>query len=332
MIIKIIRSTIRTLPSKNPPPRSKLQRQIHHNASPAVVVTGSSPNATATTNNEDPSTLVTNLLTYTRELMQGHSHHVVAFSGGVDSSLVLKLLMDASSSTDRVQAILGISNAVSQEQIHQAHSVAAHIGADLVTVETKEGADDVYLANAGQACLACKTHLYSSLQAVMDHVDDDANDHHGVLLYNGTNSDDTQDPTRLGLIAARNFSVQSPLLYSTKQQVRMAAKYLGLPNHQTAASPCLRSRLALGVHATASHLNMIEQAERRVKLDLQLAETVNFRVRMLTNRRARVEVDEPYVQQAEGWIQEWGSFFHQELGFTSVSVKAFQSGSVAVPI
>jgi len=319
----MLRSRIRTLPSIINPPRNILQRQIHH-ASP-VIVTRSSSDVSTTT--EDPSALVTNLLTYTRQLMQGHSHHLVAFSGGVDSSLVLKLLMDASSPTDRVQAILGLSNAVSQDQINQAHAVAAHIGADLVTVETKEGADDVYLANAGQACLACKTHLYSSLQAVMDHVDDD----HGVL-YNGTNSDDTQDPTRLGLIAARNFSVQSPLQYTTKHQVRLAAKYLGLPNHQTAASPCLRSRLALGVHATASHLVMIEQAERRVKRDLQLAETVNMRVRMLTNRRARVEVDEYYVQQAEGWIKEWGSYFHQELGFTSVSVKAFQSGSVAIPI
>lgn len=267
--------------------------------------------------------LVDHLLAYTRQLMQGYSHHVVAFSGGVDSSLVLKLLLQAASPTDQVQAILGLSNAVSNEQLNQAKLISKHVGAPLIIIHTQEGSDDTYLANSGQACLACKTHLYSSLQAVLDHVDPAT-----TRLYNGTNANDIQDPTRLGLVAARHFAVQSPLEFTTKVQVRQAAQQLGLPNHHTAASPCLRSRLALGVHATAEHLTMIQLAETRVRKDLLMDETVNMRVRLLTNSRARVEVDANYVAQAEGFLNTWNLYFH-DLGFMSVSVKVFQSGSVA---
>jgi pyridinium-3,5-biscarboxylic acid mononucleotide sulfurtransferase len=291
-----------------------------------TVISTAIATATATksvSNDCDEEALVEQLLAYTRQLMQGYSHHVVAFSGGVDSSLVLKLLLQAASPTDQVQAILGLSNAVSNEQLDQAKLISKHIGAPLVIVHTQEGSDDTYLANAGQACLACKTHLYSSLQAVLDHVDPAT-----TRLYNGTNANDTQDPTRLGLLAARNFDVQSPLEFTTKEQVRRAAQQLDLPNHHTAASPCLRSRLALGVHATSEHLTMIQHAETRVRKDLTLPETMNMRVRLLTNARARVEVDANYIAQAEEFLDTWNQYFY-ELGFISVSIKLFQSGSVA---
>ena len=221
-------------------------RQNGQKRTAVTVISTTIATATNSVSNDCNEALVEQLLAYTRQLMQGYSHHVVAFSGGVDSSLVLKLLLQAASPTDQVQAILGLSNAVSNEQLDQAKLISKHIGAPLVIVHTQEGSDDIYLANAGQACLACKTHLYSSLQAVLDHVDPAT-----TRLYNGTNANDTQDPTRLGLLAARNFDVQSPLEFTTKEQVRRAAQQLNLPNHHTAASPCLRSRLALGVHATS---------------------------------------------------------------------------------
>ena len=298
-------------------------RQNGQKRTAVTVISTTIATATNSVSNDCNEALVEQLLAYTRQLMQGYSHHVVAFSGGVDSSLVLKLLLQAASPTDQVQAILGLSNAVSNEQLDQAKLISKHIGAPLVIVHTQEGSDDIYLANAGQACLACKTHLYSSLQAVLDHVDPAT-----TRLYNGTNANDTQDPTRLGLLAARNFDVQSPLEFTTKEQVRRAAQQLNLPNHHTAASPCLRSRLALGVHATSKHLTMIQHAESRVRQDLTLPETVNMRVRLLTNARARVEVDANYITQAEKFLDTWNLYFY-ELGFISVSIKLFQSGSVA---
>lgn len=277
---------------------------------------------------EDASPLVDNLLQHTRALMQGYENHFVAFSGGVDSSLVLALLRHASTSSQRVQPVLGISPAVSQEQVRLARKVSSHLGFNLTEVRTEEGTDEIYIANEGQACLACKTHLYTSLKLVLDH----SSQQIGGALYNGTNADDTQDPTRVGLIAASNFRVLSPLEHTPKSDVRRAAKFLGLPNWDYAASPCLRSRLALGVEATQRHLRMIEDAENLVKETLRgYNETSNLRVRMLSNQRARVEVDDDLTEEAIGHLPRWTVAF-QKIGFSDVHVKDFKSGSVSVPV
>lgn len=281
--------------------------------------------------NQDTTTLVDGLLQYTRQLMEESdtNHHVVAYSGGVDSSLVMALLQHASSSCNSnhvVQAVLGISPAVSQEQIHQARHVASHLQVDLQEIPTTEGSSPMYIENNGQACFACKTHLYDSLSAIHDY-----HSFQKVQLYNGTNSDDVQDKTRVGLIAAANFNVYSPLQYTTKQNVRRAAKYLGLPNWNAAAAPCLRSRLALGMEATQSHLQMIEQAEAFVKKSLRVQnawhEAANVRVRMLTKKRAMIEVDSELLSFIQVGKVEQAYF--QSLGFTSVSAREFRTGSVA---
>lgn len=188
----------------------------------------------------ETTALVDDLVQYTRELMDGprrnkqigdidehdmHIRHVVAFSGGIDSSLVLALLKEASDigpqANESVYAVIGRSSALPQDQLNLARHVAEHIGIPLQEVDTTEGTDETYIANNGQACLACKTHLYSALQAVAEHAmasntyqnNGNPQQHNSeVLLYNGTNADDVQDTTRVGLVAARNFQVQSPLL------------------------------------------------------------------------------------------------------------------------
>jgi len=346
--------------------RILMQRPIRNNSnstgSTGKVLVSKSTATTAITDLDKDSTrhLVERLLTETRQLMDSENdsssinssitarmktHHVVAFSGGVDSSLVLQLLVmvaatrPTSTADTIIQPILGVSPAVSQEQLEQAHTVAAHIGVDLLTVPTQEGSDATYIENTGQACFVCKTHLYSSLNAIMNHITnlENNNDNNSSsstttttrrLLYNGTNADDTKDPTRVGLLAARNFSVHSPLIHSTKQQVRLAAQYLGLPNYNTAASPCLRSRLALGVPATVVHLTMLQQAERQVRMDLNLSHQVNMRVRMLHQGRARIELDAMLLDLAIPWMEVWTQQF-TTLGFSSVSLGPFQTGSVS---
>lgn len=280
-------------------------------------------------NGSGSSVLVDNLIHYTKSVMESSHNHVVAFSGGVDSSLVVALLQKASegSNNQTVKPVLGISPAVPSEQIQLARQVTSFLGVQLTEVRTSEGIDDTYIANAGEACLACKTHLYTSLKLVLDHAST-THGHEGSL-YNGTNADDVKDPTRLGLIAASNFDVISPLQYTTKDNVRRAAKYLGLPNWNYAASPCLRSRLALGVEATKQHLIMIEEAEKIVKKKLPgLSEASNIRVRMLSRQRARVEVDDDLIQEAENQKEFWSDSF-QNLGFSGVDVQVFRSGSVS---
>jgi uncharacterized protein len=160
-----------------------------------------------------------------------------------------------------------------------------------------------------------------------------------------------EDPTRLGIIAASNFSVQSPIAHLSKADVRRAARHLGLPNWNYAASPCLRSRLALGVPAVQEHLQRIERAERFVRQQLSslsttttsttiLDETSNLRVRLLAGNRACIEVDHFMLEAAsqqlayEGGITaststSWQAYFCDELGFTSVDIRSFKSGSVS---
>lgn len=301
--------------------------------------------------------LVDGLLAHTRQVMGDVGsipHHIIAYSGGVDSSLVAALLFQSQSShtvntTETVRAILGISPAVPMEQIELARRVAAHIGMPLTEIPTAEGGDETYIANTGQACLACKTHLYSTLQAVVKHslveptpssAESSTTDPASIRrkqqqqqqqqLYNGTNADDLQDPTRLGLIAANNYQVQSVIRHLSKDQVRQAARHLGLPNWNHAASPCLRSRLALGVPAVSQHLKRIEQAERFVRWQLTtvMDETSNLRVRLLAGNRACIEIDADKVNVAAALVETWQSHF-DELGFDSVTLRSFKSGSVA---
>lgn len=86
----------------------------------------------------------------------------------------------------------------------------------------------------------------------------------------GTNLDDLSDPTRLGLVAARDFEVASPLAGLSKAAVRAVARSLGLPNWDWAAAPCLRSRLQFGVQATPEALGLVERAEALVSRVLGL--------------------------------------------------------------
>lgn len=326
--------------------------------------------------NDNSRELVDRLLQRTSEMMDPHAANVIAFSGGVDSSLVAALVhrvfhqhsIDINSGDNltfnqqrgSLQAVLGISPAVPQTQIIMARTVAKTIGIDLTEVPTSEGSDETYQRNDGYACLVCKTHLYSTLENVANAVvkqqqqeqfqrllegqqqKDDA--YKSVLLYNGTNADDRTDPTRLGLIAASNFQVHSPLDQITKEEVRAAAKYLGLPNWNAAASPCLRSRLAMGVMATSGHLRAVENAEEFVRKTLNIDETVNARVRMLAGGKAVVELDNLILMDSnvsgkgdeESWVarslRESGFEMKciNEWGFKSFGgVRTFKTGSVA---
>ena len=281
--------------------------------------------------------------------------NLVAFSGGVDSSLVAYIVHHISDPMPNVNAmaVLGISPAVPEEQIKMAHEIASCVGIELVQVHTEESTDPIYIKNAGQACFACKTHLYQALLAVATTATNSFPTT-TTTLFNGTNADDKLDKTRVGLVAATNYQVQSPLEYLTKEEVRRASRAVGLPNWNYAASPCLRSRLALGVEATSHHLKLIERAEQFVRAYLLVSilqhdsigvspETVNLRVRYLANQRAAIELDEHVlslsiatgiatVQNELMTDSRIHDFFINELGFRQYIVRPFRSGSVSTAL
>ena len=138
-------------------------------------------------NDNDSKLLVDRLLLRTSKMINPHAPNVVAYSGGVDSSLVAALVHRAFSNYDNndtrhdneqptnhkrgsIQAVLGVSPAVPQTQILMARNVAKVIGIPLKEVNTTEGSDETYQKNDGYACYVCKTHLYSTLESVANAV------------------------------------------------------------------------------------------------------------------------------------------------------------------
>ena len=179
------------------------------------------------------------------------------------------------------------------------------------------------------SCYACKTHLYTALKDIHQHTLLRSTTDQ-VILFNGTNKDDLVDETRVGLVAAKEFKVMSPLEIFTKDSVREIAYELGLPNHSHAASPCLRSRLALGVRATDENLYRIEEAEIIVKRLLQPSFRTNLRVRHLPDNGARIDLDSDVLDDAKYSLHLVAEAV-SALGFKYVRFHPFKSGSMSKP-
>ena len=327
------------------------------------------------------------LVRETRASGEGARLHVVAFSGGVDSSLAAYLVHRAfgngNGHGDRCVpdgiararrgcvAAIGVSPALPAAQLAVARDVAAAIGVELWEVPTDEGDVPGYVANEGESCLHCKNTLYSTIRAVADAAARAVGDGDGdgdarvpgdvpgvvsdVALYNGTNADDLTDPTRLGLLSATRYRVNSPLCALSKTRVRELARAAGLPNWNLAAAPCLRSRLAAGVPATPGTLGDVENAESDVRDILRLGPEENMRVRVLgmgttgttgttgmtgtvpgpgddsARATARLELDPGRVAEVAGDASLRNALEGalRARGFVATEVRAFESGSVA---
>jgi len=212
------------------------------------------------------------------DAIRTHESCVVAFSGGVDSSVVAQAAYEALG--DQAIAITGVGPSVSQEDIRCAKLAAQSIGIRHLLHNTSEIADPSYLSNDARRCFHCKTNLYETLGRW-------ANENGFATVLSGTNADDLGD-YRPGLDAARDFKVVAPLaeLGIDKKAVRLLAEYWKLPVADRPASPCLASRVAYGESITVEKLRMIEQAESW----LTSRGFQDVRVRLHTGMLARIEV------------------------------------------
>jgi uncharacterized protein len=182
---------------------------------------------------------------------------VVAYSGGVDSSLVLRVAVEQLG--DRALGVIGRSDSYAMHELELALAQAQAMGARLEVVTTGELSDPAFAANGTDRCYRCKSELYRQLAAV-------AARESGAAVLDGTMADDLAD-FRPGRRAAAEHAVLSPLaeLGFRKADVRVAAAGLGLASSDKPASPCLASRIPYGTPVTREALAAIEAAESALR-------------------------------------------------------------------
>jgi uncharacterized protein len=244
---------------------------------------------------------------------------IVAFSGGVDSTVVLKVALDTLG-RENVLAATGVSPSLPQRELQSVRDLAEILSAPLELVETSEMDSPNYTSNPSNRCYFCKNELYSKLSELA------AKKNFNSIL-NGVNLDDTGDH-RPGMSAAREWNIRSPLLEAqlSKAVVRGLAEKLNLPNWEKPALACLSSRIPYGTPVTIQSLSQIERAEDF----LRDRGFTNVRVRHHTNL-ARIEVDSGDLARllAEPLRTDLIRHF-KELGYTYVTLdlQGFRSGSV----
>ena len=178
---------------------------------------------------------------------------VVAFSGGIDSTVVAKAAFLALG--DQASAVTADSASVPRAEIDDAKRLAEQIGITHQIVQTDEFEDPNYLRNDGSRCYHCKSELYSRIETLLPELGN-------PIVCSGANLDDDGD-YRPGLTAAREHDVRHPLQEAgfTKADVRFLAQFWDLPTWDKPASPCLSSRLAPGVAVTTERTARVEAAE-----------------------------------------------------------------------
>jgi uncharacterized protein len=186
-------------------------------------------------------------------LIRGMNRVAVAYSGGIDSTLVLKVAHDVLG--PNAVGLTAVSASMPHYEQDGAAEVAREIGARVIWVNTHEDQDERYLANPTNRCYFCKTNVYDELLEVA------AREGFPVLL-DGANADDVGD-WRPGRQAAKERGVRSPLeeVGMTKAEIRQMARELGLSNWDMPSAPCLSSRVPYGTRISPETLDQIGKGE-----------------------------------------------------------------------
>lgn len=241
---------------------------------------------------------------------------LLAYSGGVDSTFLLKALGD---SGVRSLAVIAVSATMPERERREAEETARLLGADCRVITTDELSNPDFVRNPRDRCFYCKDELFSRLAGI-------ARSEGYAVIVDGSNADDLAD-WRPGRRAGQKHGVRSPLIEAglAKQEIRELSRALGLPTWSKPAAPCLSSRFPYGTEITLEGLKRVEQAEEILR-ELGFGE---LRVRSHGNL-ARIEVPKHQVERFfEGNLRETVADRLKALGFTYVTVDlgGFVSGN-----
>ena len=253
-----------------------------------------------------------------REIIAKLDSVVVAFSGGVDSTLVTKVCYDVLK--DNAMAVTARSETYPDLEFKEAQKLAKEIGIKHLVIDTSELAIEGFANNPPERCYFCKTELFGKLKDI-------AREQGFLNVADGANLDDTKE-FRPGLQASKELNVRSPLKEAglAKGDIREVSKMLNLPNWNKPAYACLSSRFPYGQSITEKKLSMVSEAEKYLR-GLGL---IQFRVRH-HETIARIEVLPEDIQILTTTpVREELTAKFKEIGFTYVTMDlaGYRSGSM----
>lgn len=251
-----------------------------------------------------------------RDLLTGLESVIVAYSGGVDSALLMKVAHGTLG--ERALAVTAISPSIAQTELAAAKELAQDVGAQHLVIHTQEMENPDYVANSSQRCYFCKSELF-------DQLTDLAHERGFAWVVDGYNADDVGD-FRPGENAAKERNVRSPLreVGMSKADIRVVSKRLDLPTWDKPALACLASRIPYGTPVTVEALGQVEEAEEFLH-SLGLSQV---RVRHHAPI-ARIEVEPQEIEQVLAHRQEIATRL-QAIGYPYVTLDlaGFRSGSM----